>query len=209
MNCTRNDANKQLPFTAFTESFLMVSSSMTSFYNTGTMVETTRSGRTAYRYEGTLDIQDSDRVYPQCGKKMHVHGGHLIAVQHLNVGGNVGHPSFRRNQLECPHCGTTVMQSVSFMADYHRVAKELFQYTKDLLAADTYTLKQMSEITRLSKNTVRAIELKRLQDKYTIDSQTLIKPEQTTRFLGIDEFKLHDGHRYTTHIIDMLTGHIL
>ena len=46
MNCTRTDANKQLPFTAFTESFLMVPSSMTSFYNTGTMVETTRSGRT-------------------------------------------------------------------------------------------------------------------------------------------------------------------
>ena len=48
--------------------------------------------------------------------------------------------------------------------------------------------KQVSEITGLGKNTVKAIDLKRLQDKYTIDGQTLIKPEQTTRFLGIDEF---------------------
>ena len=90
MNCTRTDANGQLSFSAFTGSFLMVPSSMTSFYNTGTTVETTRSGRTAYRYEGTLDIQDSDRICPKCGKKMHVHGGHLIAVQHLNVGGSFG-----------------------------------------------------------------------------------------------------------------------
>ena len=209
MNCTRTDANGQLSFSAFTGSFLMVPSSMASFYNTKTTVETTRSGRTAYRYEGTLDIQDSDRVCPKCGKKMHVHGGHPIAVQHLNVGGSFGYLSFRRNQLECPHCGATVMQSVPFMADHHRITKELLQYTKDLLATGTYTLKQVSEITGLGKNTVKAIDLKRLQDKYTIDGQTLIKPEQTTRFLGIDEFTLHDGHRYATHIIDMLTGHIL
>ena len=209
MNCTRTDANGQLSFSAFTGNFLMVPSSMTSFYNTKTTVETTRSGRTAYRYEGTLDIQDSDRICPKCGKKMHVHGGHPIAVQHLNVGGSFGYLSFRRNQLECPHCGATVMQSVPFMADHHRITKELLQYTKDLLATGTYTLKQVSEITGLGKNTVKAIDLKRLQDKYTIDGQTLIKPEQTTRFLGIDEFKLHDGHRYATHIIDMLTGHIL
>ena len=165
MNCTRTDANGQLSFSAFTGSFLMVPSSMTSFYNTGTTVETTRSGRTAYRYEGTLDIQDSDRICPKCGKRMHVHGGHLIAVQHLNVGGNFGYLSFRRNQLECPHCGATVMQSVPFMADHHRITKELLQYTKDLLATGTYTLKQVSEITGLGKNTVKAIDLRRLQDK--------------------------------------------
>ena len=133
----------------------------------------------------------------------------LLLCKTLNVGGSLGYLSFRRNQLECPHCGATVMQSVPFMADHHRITKELLQYTKDLLATGTYTLKQVSEITGLGKNTVKAIDLKRLQDKYTIDGQTLIKPEQTTRFLGIDEFKLHDGHRYATHIIDMLTGHIL
>ncbi|WP_408611781.1 helix-turn-helix domain-containing protein [Chordicoccus furentiruminis] len=102
---------------------------------------------------------------------MHVHGGHPIAVQHLNVGGSFGYLSFRRNQLECPHCGATVMQSVPFMADHHRITKELLQYTKDLLATGTYTLKQVSEITGLGKNTVKAIDLKRLQDKYTVTVQ--------------------------------------
>ena len=37
----------------------------------------------------------------------------------------------------------------------------------------------------------------------------LIKPEKTTKYLGIDEFKLHDGKVFATHIIDMETGHIL
>ncbi|AMC94605.1 transposase [Erysipelothrix larvae] len=73
----------------------------------------------------------------------------------------------------------------------------------------TYTLKQVAEITGLGKNTVKAIDLKRLKELYTIDGEVLKKPEDYTRYLGIDEFKLHDGHKYATHIIDMETGHIL
>ena len=34
-------------------------------------------------------------------------------------------------------------------------------------------------------------------------------PEQQARFLGIDEFKLHNGYKYATHIIDYDNGHIL
>ncbi len=35
------------------------------------------------------------------------------------------------------------------------------------------------------------------------------RPERQARFLGLDEFQLHNGHRYATVIIDMETGHIL
>ena len=69
----------------------MVPSSRTSFYNTKTTVETTRSGRTAYRYEGTLDIQDSDRVCPKCGKKMAFMADILLLCKDLNVGGSFGY----------------------------------------------------------------------------------------------------------------------
>lgn len=78
-----------------------------------------------------------------------------------------------------------------------------------IISYGTYTLKQVAEITGLGKNTVKDIDFKRLQEMYTIDGKKLIKPERTTKYLGIDEFKLHDGHKYATHIIDMETGHIL
>jgi hypothetical protein len=48
-----------------------------------------------------------------------------------------------------------------------------------------------------------------LKEKYTVDGERLIQPERQARFLGIDEFKLHDGHKYAVIIIDMETGHIL
>ena len=53
------------------------------------------------------------------------------------------------------------------------------------------------------------IDKQRLLEFYTIGGVKLIKPEKTTKYLGIDEFKLHDGKVFATHIIDMETGHIL
>jgi transposase len=89
------------------------------------------------------------------------------------------------------------------------ITDALYQYTRDLLALQTFTNKQVAEITGLGKNVVKEIDKKRLQEKYTIDGEKLIKPERQSKYLGIDEFKLHDGHRYATHIIDMESGHIL
>ena len=101
------------------------------------------------------------------------------------------------------------MQAVPFKADRHQISEELYQYTRDLLACGTYTLKQVAEITGLGKNTVKSIDLVRLKALYTIDGTKLIRPEKPARILAIDEFKLHDGYRYATHIIDLDTGHIL
>ena len=68
----------------------------------------------------------------------------------------------------------------------------------------------MAELTGLGKNVVKEIDKERLQGMYTTDNgKKLIKPEKQARFLGIDEFKLHNGHRYATHIIDLETGHVL
>ena len=100
------------------------------------------------------------------------------------------------------------MQGIAFKAEGHNITCELYQYTRDLLAYG-FTNKQVSELTGLGKNTVKDIDLKRLKEKYTVDGKKLIQPEHQARFLGIDEFKLHNGHQYATHIIDLETGHIL
>ena len=69
--------------------------------------------------------------------------------------------------------------------------------------------KTVANLTGLGQNTVKEIDKKRLQELYTIDGKKLRKPERLARFLGIDEFLLHYGHRYATHITDLETGHVL
>ena len=208
MQYIRPEADGQLTFAETTE-FLMIPCCLYGFHNTETTVHETVSGRRVFCYHGVLDISLEELVCPKCGSRMHVNQHPKIALWHLCIGGNLTSVVFPHNQFRCPECGETHSQFISFKADGHRITEELYQYTRDLLAHGTYTLKQVSEITGLGKNIVKAIDKKRLQDAYTIDGKTLRKPEYKARFLGVDEFKLHNGHRYATHIIDMERGHVL
>ena len=71
-----------------------------------------------------------------------------------------------------------------------------------LLARHSLTNKEISELTGVGPNIVKAIDKRRLEGLYVVDGK-LRRPETYARFLGIDEFKLHNGHKYATHIIDM------
>ena len=208
MDYIRVDADGQLTLTQSTE-FLFLPSCLYGFHNTETTVETARSGRTVYCFAGTLDIPEEERLCT-CGCRMHINTSPDIYLRHFNIGGDLSALRFPHNQLRCPKCGATKSQHISFKADGHLITEVLHQYTCDLLASGTYTNKQVSEITGLGKNVVKEIDKHRLQRLYTTDQgKKLIKPERQARFLGIDEFKLHNGHRYATHIIDLETGHVL
>lgn len=130
-------------------------------------------------------------------------------LRHLPFGGILTCVKLTRTQYVCPSCGKTFMQPIPFKALRHRITEQLYQYTRDLLASGNYTNKEVAELTGLGKNTVKDIDEERLKERYTTFDGKLIKPEKQAKFLGIDEFKLHNGHRYATHIIDMETGHIL
>ena len=140
---------------------------------------------------------------------MHINNHPDIYIRHLPFGGGLSTVRFPHNQFRCPSCGATKSQHISFKAPRHRITDALYQFTCDLLEKGTYTNKQVAELTGLGKNTVKAIDKKRLQELYTVNGKELKKPEKQARFLGIDEFKLHNGYRYATHITDLETGHIL
>ena len=97
---------------------------------------------------------------------------------------------------------------MEFKADGHLITTALNSFTEDLLAHG-FNLKSVALLTGLNKNIVKDIDLKRLKEKYTVDGMSLKKPDHYCKYLAIDEFKLHDHHKYATIIADLETGHIL
>lgn len=173
-----------------------------------TVQKMTRSDRVINCIRGSLREGEGDRICPHCGSPGHIHGSRETELRHLPFGGALTSVSFGRNRYSCPCCQRTWMQCVPFKADGHFITAELRGYAESLLAYGL-TLKEVSEITGLGKNIVKDIDKARLEGLYTMDGKALRKPERQARHLGIDEFKLHDGHRYATVIIDLETGHVL
>lgn len=208
MDYIRTEANGQLAF-SFSKEFLKIPSTLCGFQNTDTIIGTSVSGREILCFEGSLNASQNDSLCPKCGTKMHINQHYTTTLRHLPFGSTLSCVRFDQIQYLCPCCHNTEMQTVPFKAVGHRITKDLLNYTEDLLSGGHYTMKEVSELTGLGRNTVKEIDKCRLQKLYTVGGTRLCKPDRYARFLGIDEFKLHNGRRYATHIIDMETGHIL
>ncbi len=192
-----------------TSCYLFLPSHLAGFTNTNTDTIVDKKGRKNYIFNGTLEIRDEDRICDICGGKMHINGSKSIKLKHLPFGEHLTSICFPCAQFECQHCHATKMQNIPFKCEGHFITNELCTYTKDLLATGNYNNVEVQQLTGVNRNIVKEIDLKRLKEKYTIDGKELIKPEQQANYLGIDEFKLHDGYKYATHIIDLETGHVL
>jgi len=188
--------------------YIKLPSVLKGFTNTSTEIVETKSNRLTYLIDGRFKNDEESYICPNCNNKLHINNKYEVNLRHLSIGSKLSNIRFTKERYRCPSCGYTKMENIPFKAPRHRITLELYQYTRDLLAYG-FTNKEISEITGLGKNTVKDIDLERLKEKYTIDGKELIKPERQAKFLGIDEFKLHNGYKYAVVIIDMETGHIL
>ncbi len=191
------------------DNYLYIPSVLTGFHNTSTKKILSSSGKEVISFIGILDACEDEYICPNCHRKMECNDTISINLKHLPIGGTFTNVMVNRTKYYCSHCHKTVMQNVPFKNENHRMTNELYQYTRDLLATGHYTNTEVAELTGLNRNLVKEIDLERLKEKYTIDGKRLIKPEIKAKYLGIDEFKLHNGYKYATHIINLETGHIL
>ncbi len=135
-----------------------------------------------------------------------------ITLWHLPLGMERARIEVMRRRWACRECGNTLTEEVPFGAPRHRIARLLLAFVQDLLALGQ-ALKAVSLMTGLHRNVVKEIDRARLEALYTEEGKdgerVLRKPERQACYLGIDESRLHNGHKYATVIIDLETGHVL
>ena len=187
---------------------LLLPNNLVDFVNNGTAEETTSAGGKAYCFHGDLYIDRDHYRCECCGCRMEIHNTYHIQLRHICIGDHVSFVLLDKHQFICPKCRQTEMQQIPFQAEHHRITVELLAYAENLLSRG-YTNKEVSELTGLHQGVVKNIDKARLQRLYTEDGKTFRKPEKQSAHLAIDEFKLHDGYKFATHIIDLDTGHVL
>ena len=120
----------------------------------------------------------------------------------------------KRNRFRCSNrkCNYIELEHIEFKNDKHLITNELYGYIVNEMTLGK-TIKEVAIATGVHRNIAKEIDLLNLLNRYTyVDEEGNLfftKPDVQATILGIDEFKLHDGYKYATIIVDMATGYIL
>lgn len=106
-----------------------------------------------------------------------------------------------RRRVWCLQCGSPQLERLSWLSRYQRVTDRLADACGQLLRAAS--VQAVASFYSLGWHTVKAIDKAHLQ-------AALAEPDwEQIRFLAMDEFALHKGHRYATVVVNPANQQVL
>lgn len=106
-----------------------------------------------------------------------------------------------RRRVWCEHCGGPRLERLSWLSRYRRVTDRLAEACGRLL--EGMSIQGVARFYGLHWHTVKAIDKARLQ-------ASLAPPDWSRiRYLAMDEFALHKGHRYATVVVEPTQRQVL
>ncbi len=106
-----------------------------------------------------------------------------------------------RRRVWCSNCNGPHLEKLDWLGRYQRVTNRFAEAIEQLLRSSN--IQAVATFFGLGWHTVKALDKMLLQAKLT-------EPDWTTiRYLAMDEFALHKGHRYATVVIEPLSRQVL
>ena len=160
----------------------------------------TNRGKEVYVTQGHSD-NETDKRCPRCGRMMYKHGSRSSAYQDIELIGHLHYIVVRLRRYCCPGCGYSRMQSPGFTSESHRITKRLERRI-------IIRMNNGAGIVETARNLSVHHSIIKTLDKKRLSAMHMDRPKPA-RFIAIDEFLLHKGHRYATSVIDAEDGRVL
>jgi transposase len=106
-----------------------------------------------------------------------------------------------RRRVWCEHCGGPRLEQLSWLGRYQRATNRLAEAVSQLLLSSN--ILAVARFFQLGWHTVKALDKAALQDSVREPDWSQI------RYLAMDEFALHKGHRYATVVVDPISRQVL
>lgn len=138
----------------------------------------------------------------QCGSRcQHIHETTVRRVRDLPLFEYRVVLHVPRRRVWCDHCNGPRLERLDWLGRYQRVTERFAKACEVLLRSAS--VKAVAAFYDLGWHTVKAIDKMRLQAR-------LQEPNwQAIRYLAMDEFALHKGHRYATVVVDPIARQVL
>lgn len=144
-----------------------------------------------------ITLQADPSQLPRCSRCLracrHVHDTHLRRVRDANLFEYRVWLDVPVRRVSCARCGVS-REHLPWLPSHARMTTRLRRYAEQLLRL--LPIKHVSQLTGLHWHTLKSIDKARL-------SRDLPAPDlRRVRYLLMDEFALHKGHRYATVVMD-------
>lgn len=112
------------------------------------------------------------------------------------------------HRYRCQSCGRTFTEDIPEKYPGTRVTKRAAQWVKALLKCQM-TVKSIQTITGIHWETIRKIHNEIIKESLENFENSLREQKYKPKYLAVDEFAIHKGHRYATCVMDLEKGFVL
>ena len=144
-----------------------------------------------------IELQADPTVRPSCSRCgracQHIHDTQRRRVREANLFEFRVWLDVPVRRVRCQRCGV-VRERLSWLPSHARFTVRLRRYAEQLLRL--LPIRHVAQLTGLHWHTLKAI------DKARLSRETPIPDLSRVRYLLMDEFALHKGHRYATVVMD-------